>query len=100
MQNFLINVCPVLFLLFNYVNSQACCPEGAWGELKNPDYQDLGQVEKIEEDISALEPELIKPSMDIYKIGKYVVSKYIYVNKRISDIFLFSYFQNHFLDLF
>ena len=72
MQNFLKNVCPILFLFFNHVNSQACCPEGAWGELKNPDYQDLGQVEELKEDIQTLEPELHKSNMDIYKIGKYL----------------------------
>ena len=53
------------FILFTFldlltiVNCQACCPEGAWGELKNPNYQDLGQVE-----------ELKKSAMDIYHIGK------------------------------
>ena len=53
------------FILFTFldllatVNCQACCPEGAWGELKNPNYQDLGKVE-----------ELYKSSMDIYHIGK------------------------------
>ena len=69
MQKFLKNICPVLFLFFNHVNSQTCCPEGAWGELKNPDYQDLGQVEEIKENIQTVD-QLYKSSMDIYKIGK------------------------------
>ena len=69
MQKFLKNICPVLFLFFNHVNSQACCSEGAWGELKNPDYQDLGQVEEIKENIQTAE-QLYESSMDIYKIGK------------------------------
>ena len=69
MQKFLKNICPVLFLFFNHVNSQACCSEGAWGELKNPDYQDLGQVEEIKENIQTAE-QLYESSMDIYRIGK------------------------------
>ena len=24
-----------------------CCPEGAWGELNNADYQTLGQIDKV-----------------------------------------------------
>ena len=69
MHKFLKNICPVLFIFFNHVNSQACCSEGAWGELKNPDYQDLGQVEEIKENIQTVD-QLYKSSMDIYKIGK------------------------------
>ena len=51
--------CSFLFVLFHNANSQACCPEGAWGELKNSNYQDLGQVEEVEE----------LYGMDIYHIG-------------------------------
>jgi hypothetical protein len=25
----------------------SCCPENAWGDLKNPDYKEKGSVEKV-----------------------------------------------------
>ncbi len=27
----------------------SCCTANAWGDLKNPDYQEKGQVERVED---------------------------------------------------
>ena len=34
----------------------SCCTSNAWGDLKNPDYKEKGQVEKVED-------------LDIYRVG-------------------------------
>ena len=33
-------------VVFHEIRGQ-CCPEGAWGELNNADYQTLGQIDKV-----------------------------------------------------
>ena len=34
----------------------SCCTANAWGDLKNPDYKEKGQVEKVDD-------------LDIYRVG-------------------------------
>ena len=34
----------------------SCCTPNAWGDLKNPDYKEKGQVEKVDD-------------LDIYRVG-------------------------------
>ena len=38
-------ICQIL-VVFHGTRGQ-CCPEGAWGELNNADYQTLGQIDKV-----------------------------------------------------
>ena len=46
------NKIKIIFLTFfrlirNNHTIMSCCPKTAWGELKNPNYQEKGQVERV-----------------------------------------------------